>query len=255
MDRAIELNATAVAMSRAAFLWGRRAAQDATAVTARAAPKAVAPPPPPLDELIAGRESMLTAYQDAAYAARYRSLVDRVRAAENKLGSTTLTESVARNLYKLMAIKDEYEVARLYSEGDFRRRLDEVFDGDFSLRIHLAPPLLARPDPKTGKISKLSFGPWMFTALKWLAKARRWRGTAWDVFGRSAERCLERRLLADYEADIATLLPSLSAATLDDTLALAKLPDAIRGFGHVRRQSIDAAGPQREALRSRLGIS
>jgi indolepyruvate ferredoxin oxidoreductase len=159
MDRAIELNGTAVAMSRAAFLWGRRAALDAAAVAARAAPKSEAPPPPSLDELIASRERMLTDYQDAAYAARYRDLINRVRAAECKLGSTALTEAVARNLHKLMAIKDEYEVARLYSEGDFRRRLDEVFDGDYSLRIHLAPPLLARPDPKTGKISKLSFGP------------------------------------------------------------------------------------------------
>jgi hypothetical protein len=139
--------------------------------------KSEAPPPPSLDELIASRERMLTDYQDAAYAARYRDLINRVRAAECKLGSTALTEAVARNLHKLMAIKDEYEVARLYSEGDFRRKLDEVFDGDYSLRIHLAPPLLARPDPKTGKISKLSFGPWMFTAFKWLAKARRWRGT------------------------------------------------------------------------------
>ena len=154
-----------------------------------------------------------------------------------------------------MAIKDEYEVARLYAEGDFRRRLDEVFDGDFSLRIHLAPPLLARPDPKTGQISKLSFGPWIFTALKWLAKARRWRGTAWDAFGRSAERRLERKLLADYESDIASLLPTLSATTLEDALALAKLPDGIRGFGHVRRQAIDAAAPQREALKEKLALN
>jgi indolepyruvate ferredoxin oxidoreductase len=255
MDRAIELNGTAVAMSRAAFLWGRRAALDVAAVAARAAPKSEAPPPPSLDELIAGRERMLTDYQDAAYAARYRELVDRVRGAETTLGSTALTAAVARCLYKLMAIKDEYEVARLYTEGDFRRKLDEVFDGNFSLRIHLAPPLLARPDPKTGHVAKMSFGPWMFGAFRWLAKARRWRGTAWDVFGRSAERRLERRLLADYETDIAALLPSLSAATLDDALALANLPDAIRGFGHVRRQSIDAAGPQRDALRKKLGLN
>jgi indolepyruvate ferredoxin oxidoreductase len=241
-------------MSRAAFLWGRRAAQDSAAVAAHAAPKSEAPPPPSLDELIAGRERMLTDYQDAAYAARFRRLVDRVRAVELALGSTALTESVARNLYKLMAIKDEYEVARLYAEGDFRRQLDEVFEGGYSLRIHLAPPLLARPDPKTGCITKLAFGPWMFTAFKWLAKARRWRGTAWDVFGRCEERRQERRLLADYEADIAALLPKLSAVTLDDAVALVKLPDSIRGFGHIRRQSVEAAAPQREALRKKLGL-
>jgi indolepyruvate ferredoxin oxidoreductase len=254
MDRAIELNGTAVAMSRAAFLWGRRAALDAAAVAARAAPKAETPPPS-LDQLIAGRERMLTDYQDAGYAARYRKLVDQVRAAETVLGSTALTEAVARNLHKLMAIKDEYEVARLYAEPGFRRKLDQLFEGDFRLNVHLAPPLLARPDPKTGQVAKLAFGPWIFTAFKWLARARRWRGTRWDLFGRSEERRLERQLLADYEAELAALLPRLNAGTLDDAIALAALPESIRGFGHVKRRAIEAVAPQRDNLRAKLGLA
>ena len=255
MDRAIELNGTAVAMSRAAFLWGRRAALDPAAVAARAAPKSDAPAAPSLDELISRREALLTDYQDAAYATRYRSLVDRVRAAEAALGSTALTESVARNLHKLMAIKDEYEVARLYADPEFRRKLDELFEGDFQLNVHLAPPLLARPDPTTGQVAKRSFGPWIFTAFKWLARARRWRGTRWDVFGRSEERRLERQLLADYEADLAGLLPRLNADTLEDAIALSALPEAIRGFGHVKRRAIEAVAPQRDSLRAKLGLA
>jgi indolepyruvate ferredoxin oxidoreductase len=255
MDRAIELNGTAVAMSRTAFLWGRRAALDLAAVAARAAPQSEAPTEPSLDELITKREAMLTDYQDAAYAARYRSLVDRVRSAEAALGSTALTESVARNLFKLMAIKDEYEVARLYTDPAFRRKLDALFEGDFRLNVHLAPPLLARPDPKTGQVAKLAFGPWIFTAFKWLARARRWRGTRWDVFGRSDERRLERQFLADYEADLVALLPRLDANILADAIALAGLPESIRGFGHVKRRSIEAVAPQRDGLRSKLDLT
>ena len=115
--------------------------------------------------------------------------------------------------------------------------------------------MLARPDPTTGKIRKIAFGPWMLTAFKWLTKARRFRGSRWDVFGRSDERRLERALLADYEADLAALLPKLGRSTLVDAITLARLPEKIRGFGQVKRRSIDAAGPERTALRGRLGLS
>jgi hypothetical protein len=170
IDRAIELNGTAISMSRAAFLWGRRAAQDTAAVLAHARPEAAVSPAPTLEQLLARREGFLAEYQDAAYASRYRKQVERVRAAEAALGSSQLTAAVAHNLFKLMAIKDEYEVARLYAESDFMQKLDERFEGDFTLRFHFAPPLLVPPDPNTGKPRKLAFGPWMFTALKWLAK-------------------------------------------------------------------------------------
>jgi indolepyruvate ferredoxin oxidoreductase len=255
IDRAIELNGTAVAMSRAAFLWGRRSAHDPAAVAAYARPQVAVPPAPTLDEVIARRASFLTDYQDAAYAERYRLQVEKVRAAEATINSSQLTEAVARNLFKLMAIKDEYEVARLYAETDFVQKISEGFEGDYTLRFHLAPPLLARPDPKTGRVKKMAFGPWMLTAFKWLAKARRYRGSRWDVFGRSDERRLERNLLADYEAELAALLPKLERATLIDAITLARLPETIRGFGHVKRRSIDAAVPERAALRARLGLS
>jgi indolepyruvate ferredoxin oxidoreductase len=255
IDRAIELNGTAVAMSRAAFLWGRRSAHDPAAVAAYARPQVAVPPAPTLDEVIARRASFLTDYQDAAYAERYRLQVEKVRAAEATINSSQLTEAVARNLFKLMAIKDEYEVARLYAETDFVQKISEGFDGDYTLRFHLAPPLLARPDPKTGRVKKMAFGPWMLTAFKWLAKARRYRGSRWDVFGRSDERRLERNLLADYEAELAALLPKLERATLIDAITLARLPETIRGFGHVKRRSIDAVRPERAALKLRLGLT
>jgi indolepyruvate ferredoxin oxidoreductase len=255
IDRAIELNGTAVAMSRAAFLWGRRAAHDPAAVAAHARPKIAVPPAPTLDELIAKRVSFLTEYQDAAYAERYRTQVEKIRAAETAINSSQLTETVAHNLFKLMAIKDEYEVARLYAETDFLQKVGERFDGDYTLSFHLAPPLLARPDPKTGMVKKMAFGPWMLTAFKWLAKARRYRGSRWDYFARNEERRLERSLLAGYEADLDGLLGKLDRNSLGDAIALARLPEKIRGFGHVKRRSIDAAVPERDALRAGLGLA
>ncbi len=254
IDRAIKLNGTAVPMSRAAFLWGRRTAHDPAGVAAFARPTIAVPPAPTLDQVIETRVAFLTGYQDAAYAARYRAQVDTVRAAEAGINSSQLTEAVAHNLFKLMAIKDEYEVARLYAETDFLQKIGERFEGDYTLSFHLAPPLLARPDPNTGVTKKMAFGPWMLTAFKWLARARGLRGLRWDFFGRSDERRQERALLADYEADLAALLPKLERTTLGDAIALASLPEKIRGFGHVKRRSIDAAAPERKALRARLGL-
>jgi indolepyruvate ferredoxin oxidoreductase len=255
IERAIELNGTAVSMSRAAFLWGRRAAHDPAAVTAVARPQSAVPPAPTIDELIETRARFLADYQDAAYTARYRAHVASIRAAEAAINSSQLTTAVVHNLFKLMAIKDEYEVARLYAEGDFVQRIAERFEGNYRLNFHLAPPVLARPDPKTGRVKKIVFGPWLLTAFKWLAQARRQRGSRWDAFGRSEERRLERALLADYEADLAALPTKLNRATLGDAIALVSLPEQIRGFGHVKRRTIDATIPQRAALRARLGLA
>jgi indolepyruvate ferredoxin oxidoreductase len=253
MDRAIELNGTAVAMNRAAFLWGRRAAHDPVSIEALEMPDAV-PPAPTFEASLATRIEFLTAYQNAAYAERYRARVDAVRLAEVTFGNHQFTEAVMRNLFKLMAIKDEYEVARLYAEGDFLRAIGEKFEGDYQLQFHLAPPFLTRPDPQTGQVKKRTFGPWILTAFLWLAKARRWRGTRWDIFGRSAERRMERQLLADYERDIDRLLPRLAAVDIDDVMALATLPEKIRGFGHVKARNIEAATPLWTHLREKLGI-
>ena len=251
IDRAIELNAAAVDMNRKAFLWGRRAAHDPAAVERFALPEPP-PPPPTLDESIARRVAFLTAYQDKAYAARYQALVAKVSAAEAPLHSTRLTEAVARYYFKLLAIKDEYEVARLYTETDFLDRVKENFEGGYEIHFHLAPPLLAKPDPKSGRIRKHEFGSWTLTAFKWLAKARKWRGTRWDLFARLPERRLERQLLADYEADVALMLAQLSPQTLAAAVDLAALPEKIRGFGHVKARSVEEAGVRRVALRAKL---
>ena len=252
LDKAFELNGTAVDKNRLAFLWGRRAAFDLEAVRRFAQADNVVALPKSLDEVIARRAALLTGYQDAAYAERYRSLVARVRSAEAALGGTALTDAVARHYFKLLAIKDEYEVARLHSDPEFLRRIDDLFEGDFRLNFHLAPPLLAGTDPNTGQPRKRAYGPWMLRAFGLLAKLRFLRGTAFDVFGRTDERRMERQLLADYEADIALIVAHLAPETLADAVALAGLPAQIRGFGHVRAASVAKVAPQREALRASL---
>jgi len=184
IERAIDLNGVAVEANLQAFLWGRRAAHDPAGVERLATPVSVLPFAPALskslDEIIARRVESLTDYQDAAYAARYRTLVDRVREAEAQRvpGSAALAEAVARYYYKLLAIKDEYEVARLYSRPEFMQRLAATFEGDYKLRFHLAPPLLNKPDPVTGEARKSAYGPWMMTAFRWLARFKGLRGTA-----------------------------------------------------------------------------
>jgi indolepyruvate ferredoxin oxidoreductase len=250
---AIELNAVAVPMNKQAFLWGRRAACDRQAVERLAQPAAVIPlKPENLDESIATRVQFLTAYQDAAYAERYRRLVERVREAEARVTgtaqSTRLSEAVARNYFKLLAYKDEYEVARLYSDPAFWARVGATFEGDFTVRFHLAPPLLARPDPVTGKLRKKAFGPATLKVFRVLAKLKRLRGTRLDPFGYSAERKRERALIAEYERDVAELLAGLSFLRLPQAVAIASLPDQIRGFGHVKAHKLREAAARREQL-------
>ncbi|HEX8961850.1 MAG TPA: indolepyruvate ferredoxin oxidoreductase family protein [Rhodocyclaceae bacterium] len=251
LDRAIELNGTAVEMNRSAFLWGRRAAHEPLFM-ARFAPREPAAATPA--EAVGRRTDYLSAYQDAAYAARYRALVEKVQAAEAALHSDRLTAAVARNYFKLLAIKDEYEVARLYAETDFMERIRDSFEGDYELHFHLAPPLIAKPDPRTGRIRKREFGAWTLSAFRWLAKARRLRGSLLDPFARLPERRMERQLLSEYEADITALLPKLSPATLDAAVELAALPETIRGFGPVKAKAAAAAAVRRSQLRAALGF-
>ncbi len=205
-----------------------------------------------LDEVVARRVAFLTGYQDAAYARRYADFVARVRAAElaKAPGSTDLSEAVARYFFKLMAYKDEYEVARLYTSGEFRRKLEQQFDGDFAqirrgLHFHLAPPLLANRNAK-GELVKREYGPWVFTAFRVLAKLRRLRGTAFDVFGHTAERKTERRLIDEYEATIAGLLDALDAGNAGLAAEIASIPEHVRGYGHVKEAHLRKA-KQREA--------
>ena len=249
LDKAIELNGAAVEMNRQALLWGRRAAVDLAAVQRAVSPAPVIRlRPESLDERIARRAAELTAYQDAAYARRYTDFVARVRAAEAPLGSEALTDAVARNYFKLLAYKDEYEVARLFADPAFRAGLDARFEGGYTLRFHLAPTFLARPDPDSGRIKKIVFGPWMEKAFSWLARLRRLRGTPFDPFGYHPERKAERALIAQYEADIGALLDGLDAARLPRAIALARLPEDIRGFGHVKAWSMKKAAEKRAAL-------
>jgi len=256
--RAIELNGVAIEKNRLAFEWGRYLAHHGEAAVRAllpAAPRAqVVAMPQTLDALIGKREAMLTDYQNAAYAARYRDAVERVRAAEQKLGAgrkLPLTEAVARNLAKLMAYKDEYEVARLHSDPAFLDKLRAQFEGepgrDYQLNFWLAPPLLAKADSQ-GRLLKRRFGPRTMTAFRLLARLKGLRGSALDVFGRTAERRAERALVADYFALVNEFTRSLSADRLDAALALATLPDDIRGYGHVKEASMQAAASRRQTL-------
>lgn len=253
--QAIELNGVALEMNRKAFLWGRRAAHDLAAVERHARPAAPIPfHPERLDELVARRVEALTAYQDAAYAARYRKLVDRVRETEAQrvgAGSTRLARTVAHNYFKLLAYKDEYEVARLHTDPAFWAKIEASFEGDYEVRFHLAAPLLSRPDPNTGHIAKRTFGPGMTRVFRLLARLKGLRGTRWDIFGYTDERRAERALIVEYEQDIAELLETLSHDRLPLALEIAALPQGIRGFGHVKAHAMQQAAKQRQALLAR----
>jgi indolepyruvate ferredoxin oxidoreductase len=251
IEQAIALNGEAVAMNQAAFRWGRRAAVDLAAVEALAQPREQAPQlSQSLDEMVERRVAFLTAYQNAGYAARYRTLVDQVRNAEAARGpgKSGLAEAVARYLFKLMAYKDEYEVARLHAEHTLAQVDSQVAGENLRLEFHLAPPLLARRDPVTGLPRKISFGPWMLTLFRMLAKLKGLRGTPFDPFGYSAERRTERQLIADYEALLAEILAKLNPDNHHLAVGLAAIPEKIRGFGHVKARHLKAAKADEAAL-------
>jgi indolepyruvate ferredoxin oxidoreductase len=204
-----------------------------------------------LDAIVAKRVAFLTDYQDAAYARRYESLVQDVRAAEAALGGDALAIAVARNAFKLMAYKDEYEVARLYTDGAFERRVADSFEGDYRIRYHFAPPLLARVDKKIGEPRKRSFGPWIRPLLSVLKHLKRLRGTKLDIFGYTAERRAERRLIGEYDQTVRTLLASLHPGNHAIAVEIASVPQTIRGFGHVKHKNLEAAqAKQAELLRA-----
>jgi indolepyruvate ferredoxin oxidoreductase len=241
--RAIELNAVAVEANKAAFLWGRRAAVDLAAVERVAAPPkpVVVELPQSLEAIVRKRSESLVAYQNAAYAREYEAFVEKVRQAEATLGKgSALSKAVAKSLYKLMAYKDEYEVARLYTDGRFEEKLKATFEGDFTVNFHLAPPLFSKRDAK-GHLIKARYGSWVWQAFKVLAKLKFLRGTALDVFGKTEERRMERQLIADYRASIESLLPRLNADNLYQAVELASLPEHMRGFGHVKHANVEKA--------------
>ncbi|TIM37606.1 MAG: hypothetical protein E5Y69_14990, partial [Mesorhizobium sp.] len=243
----------AVAMNVSAFRWGRRAAHQPDFVrglvaqpgkTAQTAAVAET-----LDDIIARRVAFLTAYQSAAYGKRYADRLAALRKAEAKAvpGSTNVTEAAARNLFKLMAIKDEYEVARLYTDGSFAAELGKQFQSYDSLEFHLAPPIMGRRG-KDGKPRKSSFGPWMMKGFRLLAAMKGLRGTVFDVFGYSTERRMERQLLVQYEADLELVAAALAPGKVEAAAALASVPALIRGYGHVRQASAEKAAGERQRL-------
>ncbi|MBL8349416.1 MAG: indolepyruvate ferredoxin oxidoreductase family protein [Burkholderiaceae bacterium] len=247
--RAFELNGTQVDNNKAAFEWGRRCAHDLAAVQAlfKAAQVIQFVKKPSLAEMIAKRVDFLTGYQDAAYAKQYADFVARVQQAESPLNSTRLTEAVARYLFKLMAYKDEYEVARLHSDPAFTARIAEMFEGDYKLVHHLAPPILGKVDAQ-GRPLKQAFGPWMRSAFGVLVRLKGLRGTALDIFGKTEERRTERALIDEYKACIGELLAGLSAGNLAAAVEVARLPEEIRGYGPVKARHLAAVRPKWDRL-------
>jgi indolepyruvate ferredoxin oxidoreductase len=255
LDRAIELNGVAVEANRQAFLWGRRMALHPQLVEKAATPATpvALPLPQSLDTLVERRVGWLTDYQNAAYARHYADVVAQVRQAEAALGrGDRLSRAVARNLYKLMAYKDEYEVARLYSNGDFDRKVRAAFDGEYTVRYHLAPPLFAKRDAD-GRLLKAEYGSWMKPAMRVLAGLRFLRGTRLDPFGRSVERRTERELIDRYVSSVRSVLPRLDGDTVELAVELASLPERIRGFGHVKEKSLPPVLERWAALEAELG--
>ena len=257
LEKAITLNGESVPMNISAFRWGRVAFGDLAAVHGLIEQSTPATRQEQLssglDDLIERRVSWLTNYQDAPYAERFRARVEAIRALEARVvpGSTALSEAVARYYAKLLAYKDEYEVARLYTSGSFMKQVAATFEGDMRFTFHMAPPFLNRLHPSTGEPMKSSFGPWMMRALGLLARFKGLRGTAFDPFGRSVERQTERRLIADYEGLLDEFARSLTAGNHSLAVALAQIPEKIRGFGHVKDRQIAIARAEEAALLAR----
>lgn len=254
LQKAIELNGAAVPMNRAAFAWGRQAAIDLASVRAAAGLEqraVVVTMPfhtPSLDAVLTDRTKRLVAYQNHAYAKRYETFVRVIAAREqNAVGSDRFAREVAISLYKLMAYKDEYEVARLYVETGFFDRVAEQFEGNYKLRFHLAPPLFSRRDAD-GHLIKRPYGPWIVTAYRWLAKAKRLRGTPLDIFGYTAERRAEREAIGAFETLVRRLAGELTSDRLPTAIDLARLPQSVRGFGHVKERNSAAASEKLHRL-------
>jgi indolepyruvate ferredoxin oxidoreductase len=247
IEKAIEVNGVSIKMNTQAFRLGRLAAADPARLEAMMEGQDEAHQPKSLeamslDEIITHRMKLLTDYQSKSLAARYRKLVDEVREAATKGGyGEALPRAVAINYAKLLAYKDEYEVARLFTDGRFEQQLRDQFEGDFKFSFNLAPPILGGGKDALGRPKKRAFGAWMMPVFRTLAKFRFLRGTALDVFGYSADRKMERDLIAGYEKDVATVLTLLSPVNADIAVEFLSLPDRIRGYGPVKEKAVTDA--------------
>ena len=245
LTRAIELNAVSIDFNKQAFNWGRLAAHDLVAVKRLITPAQIVElkRAPNLEDTINHRIAFLTDYQNVSYAQQYADFVAQIKAAETAVADgkpLRLTEAVAKYLFKLMAYKDEYEVARLYTNGKFQKKIADMFEGDYAINFHLAPPLFAKRDQQ-GHLIKQQFGPWMMKAFGILASMKSLRGTALDIFGYTEERRMERALPVEYKQTISKLLPLLNADNLAKAVAIASIPEDIRGYGHVKERHLVAA--------------
>jgi indolepyruvate ferredoxin oxidoreductase len=238
-----------VAANTGVFRWGRGAAHDWASLESLLAPAQVIEfkKRETLEVMVERRAEFLAAYQNGAYADSYRNFVEKVRLAEAPLGKTALTEAVARYLFKLMAYKDEYEVARLHAETGFQGKIAAMFEGDYKVNYHLAPPLIAKRNEK-GELQKKKYGQSMLTAFRLLAKLKGLRGTPFDIFGRTAERRAERALPGEYRQSIEQVIASLNAANHSQALEIARIPEQIKGFGHVKERNLAAAQAQWQQL-------
>ena len=265
IEKAMEINGLSVEGNKLAFLWGRRTAHDGKRVSeltsSIVAGFGLKDPPEGLDELIQHRADVLRDYQNKSYVQRYLHLVERVRTLEidRVPGSTEFTEAVASYYFKLLAYKDEYEVARLYTNGDFMQKIKGRFEGDYKLKLHLAPPLFSSRDAHNGEPVKTAYGAWILSAMNLLARFKFLRGTAFDPFGKTAERKMERRLIEEYEQTIEELLRGLSKKNHALAVEIARIPEQIRGYDLVKQKHVESAKSQKNELlnefRSNVGNS
>ena len=254
--KAIELNGVAIPFNKLAFNLGRLAAHSPSGIDELLNGKDAIPRIKRLEKLediVAHRKEFLTEYQDENYAKSYQDVVNVVVQKEKSVapGKSALSVAVARNLAKLMAYKDEYEVARLYSSPEFMESLKDQFSGDIKLKFNLAPPLLSKRDPQTGNLVKREFGGWMLNVFKLLARLKSLRGTAFDIMGYTEERKAERQLIVDYKAMVEKVLETLSADNYDNAVELATTPDRIRGYGHVKELNMKLVKREQEQLLGR----
>ncbi len=256
--RAIELNGTAVKMNGRAFFWGRLLAHDASVIEQVSGAAVVASGEFELERFVADRVRDLERYQNAAYGRRYRALVERVQQAEQRIAGTAgeLTEAAARNYFKVLAYKDEYEVARLHTDGSFQSYLSGAFDGGGKKTFYMAPPLLTRRDPRTGRRTKIALrAAWLDPLLRVMKHGKVLRGTAFDPFGRQKDRVIERALIGEFEEDVELALQRLTPQTIEAALALLRVPSSIRGFGVIKERNYENAQPVRQQYRAILQTS
>jgi indolepyruvate ferredoxin oxidoreductase len=255
IEQAIELNGAAVEMSKGAFRFGRLAAHDMGAIERMIGPaKPSTPKVQTLDDIVAYRATLLGDYQNADLANRYRARIAKLAEVERDRtpGRAGLAEAAAKGYHKLLAYKDEYEVARLFTNAAFDKALGDQFETRGKLEFHLAPPLLARRDKLTGEPRKIKLGRWMLPVFRLLARGKALRGTAWDVFGYTHERKLERKMIADYETLLDEIADRLTPASHATAVALAQLPLDIKGFGHIKERNYKAVKAREAALLAEL---